>query len=388
MPTVALPHVHSAAQAANNTPFAWFHAHVIMQEGLAGSALAAGASKPGKRLKKRKQQEVALEQSQEQAQGAEALARPLHSNDYEKAFLQLVTEEQAAQASRKASKGNSSDGTTGPADEQVPGAGASGSKRLRLSGVVTAFQGAFASLVSPADSDASDGDQEQLDSGGIGAPADGTAGDGVQRSSSGSTKRRKQPPIQGAELLVPRPAAGAGAEAAAAVSGQAAAPFLPSKRFAGAKKGYAFKLGSRGLGYYLDTPPMVAGKAAKQRQQAIGSVAATAGGKPPKRHSQQQQQQQQQQQAQTRKPVQQAAGKQPSADGELRLIVEADHVDGSSDDETAAAAGRDKRRSLPGRLRKKLAKLRGKVGTDGGVAKQQVVSGSRHGSAKGKGGRR
>ena len=30
---------------------------------------------------------------------------------------------------------------------------------------------------------------------------------------------------------------------------------MPAKKFAGAKAGYAFKKGARGLGYYLDAPP-------------------------------------------------------------------------------------------------------------------------------------
>lgn len=61
--------------------------------------------------------------------------------------------------------------------------------------------------------------------------------------------------------------------AAPALAAVAAAPtqpaFAPSPAFAGARPGYLFKLGSQGLGYYLDTP---VGAAPPHRDGSSGRV--------------------------------------------------------------------------------------------------------------------
>ncbi|KXZ48222.1 hypothetical protein GPECTOR_29g127 [Gonium pectorale] len=83
---------------------------------------------------------------------------------------------------------------------------------------------------------------------------------------------------------------------AAAEGGDAAPKFIPSKKFTGAKSGYAFKKGPQGLGYYIDpksggaaagaTATAVAAGAAKGKQppgkgaSATGGIAVAGQGKP------------------------------------------------------------------------------------------------------------
>ena len=56
------------------------------------------------------------------------------------------------------------------------------------------------------------------------------------------------------------------------------ADFQPAKKFAGAKKGFVFKKGPKGLGYYLDRPPKVMHRPGSARggQRGIGRGAAAA----------------------------------------------------------------------------------------------------------------
>ena len=44
-------------------------------------------------------------------------------------------------------------------------------------------------------------------------------------------------------------------------------PFLPAKRFAGGKRGYVFKMGNEGLGYYIDKKPIPTAKGGGQGQK-------------------------------------------------------------------------------------------------------------------------
>ena len=55
------------------------------------------------------------------------------------------------------------------------------------------------------------------------------------------------------------------------------AEFQPAKRFSGAKPGFVFKKGARGLGYYLDRPPKVTWKGGGGGG-AVGSGTGSGGG--------------------------------------------------------------------------------------------------------------
>ena len=54
------------------------------------------------------------------------------------------------------------------------------------------------------------------------------------------------------------------ADSAPSLSG----PFVPSAGFVGARSGYAFKMGPKGLGYYLDAPSPAAASGALTSQSA------------------------------------------------------------------------------------------------------------------------
>ena len=56
------------------------------------------------------------------------------------------------------------------------------------------------------------------------------------------------------------------------------ADFQPAKKFAGAKKGFVFKKGTKGLGYYLDRPPKVTHRPGSARGGQRGDWAKGVGG--------------------------------------------------------------------------------------------------------------
>ena len=56
------------------------------------------------------------------------------------------------------------------------------------------------------------------------------------------------------------------------------ADFQPAKKFAGAKKGFVFKKGPKGLGYYLDRPPKVMHRPGSARGGQRGDWAKGVGG--------------------------------------------------------------------------------------------------------------
>lgn len=139
------------------------------------------------------------------------------------------------------------------------------------------------------------------------------------------------------------------------------AEFLAAKRFAGAKPGYVFKRGGMGVGYYLDRPPHLAAKAralelkkakAKASMKPIGGEAV---GRAPTKVSAKA--------PVTKKPV-------PLLPGRMKQLKKArgDSSGESSEDEGGAHGAVARRKPLPGRLRKKLAREKAGAGRKGGAA--------------------
>ncbi len=134
--------------------------------------------------------------------------------------------------------------------------------------------------------------------------------------------------------------------------------FTPADSFSGARPGYAFQTGSKGTGYYSDAAGAAA--ASRSRRKAIGASGPAGGG-------------------QDDVPMSLAGSAAAAADGNAkqrgrRAARKPDADVSDSEDDRAAddgrrglstgigQKGRGERRSLPGRLRKKLARDREKHG--------------------------
>lgn len=75
-------------------------------------------------------------------------------------------------------------------------------------------------------------------------------------------EKRKKQHQQGDELLVPK---------VAEQKPRQAGDYQPATRFAGARVGYAFKLGPSGLGYYKDMPPVVKEQGKQKSRPIVGA---------------------------------------------------------------------------------------------------------------------
>lgn len=210
--------------------------------------------------------------------------------------------------------------------------------------------------------------------------------------------KRSSKKHSGDTLMVPQApaaaAATAGGQGAADTAAAAPPAFIPAAKFAGAREGYAFKKGSRGVGYYLDPvqQQQMQGKAKQQHKQEQRKALQQA----LKQYKQHQQGKNLQQTGPGKEAAAAAAGRSGGGKSELPPLpglamkrklpafaasgdlsdddgagrVLDGRVSDSSDSEGEGVAGRGgslkqrlqrqeggkKRKALPGRLRKKLAK--------------------------------
>lgn len=185
-----------------------------------------------------------------------------------------------------------------------------------------------------------------------------------------SKRKRKQQP--GDMLMVPSQAAVDGANAVTPDAAAGVPDFIPAKTFVGAKAGMVFKKGSRGQGYYRDE--QAATDASRQRQQQIQRLALQQVQKQQKAATKKQQKQNKSSAedlpplpgiAMQRKKQQQFFEHSLSDDDGGAVM---DSHDSSSDDDQPGSSlaarhqgsSKGKKRALPGRLRKKLAKEKAK----------------------------
>jgi superfamily II DNA/RNA helicase len=212
-------------------------------------------------------------------------------------------------------------------------------------------------------------------------------------------------------MLVPAGPCGGGGGAAAGGGdgngndGRQQPPFVRSPRFAGARPGYAFRRGDKGVGYYLDVPLHLEAEHAFAKMLSPSSAGGGGGGK-----------KQQQQKKKTKAPPAPKQGlaalpklpglaRRQASDSDDDLDDEedtpwrkvpppprkrqgaggSDDDDGGDSDSDSDGGGGGKKRykgALPGRLRKKLAKQRQRAGGGGGGVKS---GGGGKGKASGRG---
>ncbi|KAG2441194.1 hypothetical protein HYH02_010038 [Chlamydomonas schloesseri] len=307
-----------------------------------GAAAAAAAEADGD-----DEADLGSDLDSDDAEDAEAKAERLGRKTKEAAAADAASRKQqqkaAAAAAKKAKRGGGSGAAPPTAEEQADldaalAAGAAG-RGLLVSSEADLL------VVDGGDADA---DQERRRSGGAASTRGGGSGGVLAEVAAqrGSVSAGRAGLFQGKTN-------GAAAAAAAAVNGSGAASggddgaakFVASKKFVGARPGYAFKKGPQGIGYYLDpkqplaaalTQPAAAaggikgGKGAAAAAAAAAAPVSVAGQAKPAQQSQQQQ-------AGKGKHQQQQAGKAGGKPGAKGAADGTGASDGDDDDDDEAA---------------------------------------------------